>query len=176
MLYIKNHPFPELQTERLVLRQLQDNDASEILRLRTDEQVNKYIYRPKAKGIDDAHNFIQRITENTNNNISAFWVLTSKHRPGFIGTILFWNIDNEKETAEIGYELLPEYQGKGFMLEAARSVIAYGFNNIKFKAIEACTHAQNDASIKLLGKLGFKHLPDSKPEENEAVFILNADI
>ena len=61
----------------------------------------------------------------------------------------------EHYRAEIGYMLNPAYQGKGIMSEALSIIIQYGFNNIGLHSIEANANPANQASIKLLEKIGF---------------------
>ncbi|MEP6847184.1 MAG: GNAT family N-acetyltransferase [Panacibacter sp.] len=148
-------PFPLLSTERLLLRPLQSKDAEAIFILRSDENINKYLDRPKAKTIADAQQFIQKITDGIAHNESFFWALTIKADDLLAGTICLWNIDVANNNAEIGYELLPEYQGKGLMQEAIQKVIAFGFDEIQLQSIEACVHKENKASVKLLEKNNF---------------------
>ena len=56
-------PFPGLTTERLNLRQMKIQDENEIFALRSDERVQEFLDRPKAKIIDDARKFIEKINE-----------------------------------------------------------------------------------------------------------------
>lgn len=69
---------------------------------------------------------------------------------------MFKNIDLKNKYAEVGYELLPNFQGKGFMSEALNSIIDFAFTNLKIETIEAFTNYQNARSRKLLEKLNFK--------------------
>lgn len=156
MLHLNFQPFPELFTERLHLRQLTLNDANEIFSLRADDRVNKYIDRPKAQSIDDATAFIDRINQGIANNESLYWAITKKRESNLIGTISLWNFSKEESKAEIGYELIPEHQGKGFMQEALGTAIEYVLGVLKIETIEAWTHSQNLASSKILERNGFK--------------------
>jgi ribosomal-protein-alanine N-acetyltransferase len=61
----------------------------------------------------------------------------------------------EHYRGEVGYVLLPEYQGKGIMHEALGAVIAYGFDVMKLHSIEANTNPNNTPSHKLLERHGF---------------------
>jgi len=60
-----------------------------------------------------------------------------------------------KDEAEVGYELLPPYHGKGIMQEALLKVIEYGFDILKLKRIVADPKEINLKSVKLLEKCGF---------------------
>ena len=147
--------FTNLKTERLLLRQLQPQDAEEIFQLRSDKKVNTFLDRPIATSIDDALQFINMIITAQNNNESMMWAITLKGNPNLIGTIVYWNIVKEKDEAEVGYELLPEHHGKGIMQEALLKVIEFGFETVGLKTIVADPKAINERSVKLLEKCGF---------------------
>jgi ribosomal-protein-alanine N-acetyltransferase len=155
MLKISFTPFPLLTTQRLILRQLKDEDANEIFVLRSDERVNKFIDRPKAITIADASAFINRIKTGIANDESVYWGITLKGSDQLIGTICLWNISRENSGAETGYELHPDFQGKGFMQEAFSKVLEYGFETMKLASIDAYTHPENNSSTTLLEKYNF---------------------
>jgi ribosomal-protein-alanine N-acetyltransferase len=148
--------FSNLTTERLFLRELLPEDAEEIFRLRSNRDVNALIDRPNAVNIDDAIEFIQKIQKAIANREAVMWVITLIGEIKLVGTILYWHIEWGKNKAEIGYEMLPEYWGKGIMSEALRKVIGFGFAELKFKEITADPNERNERSIRLLEKLGFE--------------------
>jgi len=139
-----------IQTKRLILRPLQDNDAEEIFILRSNPELGKYIKRAPQKGIAEAYAFIKKIKNLVLNNSTYYWVIQLKNNPDCIGTICLWNISKDRKTAEIGYDLLLDFHGKGIMTEALVSVLKYGFDKLNFNLIEAFTHKDNQASINLL--------------------------
>lgn len=166
-------PFPVLKTERLTLRQLVSSDANEIFALRSDGNVNKYLDRERSKSIDDARTFIQTINENIQRNNSIYWAITLSDTDKLIGTICLFNFSNDNLKAEIGYELLPGFQGKGIMLEAASKVIDFGIQYTGLNSIEAYTHFENQSSTRLLAKFNFKkHSVDSN---NLMIFKLTSN-
>lgn len=148
-------PFPILTTERLVLRKLKFEDENEISFLRSDESINKYIDRPKTVTNEDAKKFIDKINAGIKNNDWIYWAITTKDNNKLIGTICLWNFSEEKDIAELGFELSTEYQGKGIMQEALAKIIEYGFENLNLKKLEAYTNQQNIPSLKLLEKNNF---------------------
>ena len=156
MLALEFNPFPTLTTDRLQLRKLEMSDAPEVFAIRSDDRVNHFLDRPKANSIDDARSFIEKIQTYIKKNESAYWVITMKDHPKLVGTITLWNIVKEESKAEIGYELLPAYQGKGIMQEALTAVLQFSFDVLKFKTIEAFTHSENGKSSSLLEKNNFK--------------------
>lgn len=149
-------PFPVLKTERLTLRQLVSSDANEIFALRSDGNVNKYLDRKPSKSIEDAITFIQTINENIQRNYSVYWAITLNSTDKLIGTICLFDFSDDNLKAEIGYELLPGFQGQGIMQEAASKVIDFGHQHIGLNSMVAYTHAENHSSIRLLEKLNFK--------------------
>ena len=145
-------PFPNLSTDRLILRQLKMEDENEILALRTNERVNKFIDRPKTNSIDDARKFINKINNGINSNDWIFWAIVRKDDLKLMGTITLWKISEENSRAEIGYELHPDFHGKGIMQEAFARVVDYGFQTMKLKTIIAFTNDKNERSRNLLEK------------------------
>jgi [ribosomal protein S5]-alanine N-acetyltransferase len=148
-------PFPQLSTPRVVLRPLLVSDAASIFSLRSDPAVNKYITRPKPATIAEVEDFIEMINAAIAQDKSIYWVIALKNDPAPIGTICLWNFSNEKNCAELGYELLPKFQGQGLMREAIKCVVDYVFTTLPFGTIDAYTHRDNTASIRLLEKIGF---------------------
>jgi ribosomal-protein-alanine N-acetyltransferase len=163
-------PFPILKTERLTLRQLMSSDDKEIFALRSNDNVNKYLDRKPSRSIDDAKNFIQAINENIQRNDSVYWAIILNGTDKLIGTICLFNFSNDDLKVEIGYELLPNFQGKGIMQEAASKVIDFAIQYIGLNSIEAYTHSENQGSTRLLEKLNFKR--DSAADGNFMIFKL----
>ena len=155
MLNISFNPFPLITTERLVLRRMSEDDAAEMFFLRSDEQVMKYIDRPRAQSVDDGLKFIRMINEALLNNEYINWAITLQGENRLIGNICFWRIEREHFRAEIGYVLHPAHQGKGIMNEAVTAVLDYGFKEMKLHSVEANVNPENGASIKLLERIGF---------------------
>ena len=149
-------PFPVLKTERLTLRQLVSSDAYEIFALRSDHNVNKYLDRKPSKSIDDAKTFIETINENIQRNNSIYWAITLSDTDKLIGTICLFDFSDDNLKGEIGYELLPNFQGKGIMQEATSKVIDFGIQHIGLNSIKAYTHFENQNSTRLLEKFNFK--------------------
>lgn len=155
MLTLNFDPYPVLSTERLVLRELSEEDVNEIFFLRSDKRVLQYLDRAPAKSIEEVLNFIRMIKDLQNNNESILWGITLKEDNKLIGTICFWNIAKEHYRSEIGYVMHPDFYGKGIMNEALAAVLDYGFTTMKLHSVEANIHPQNAASIKLLKRNNF---------------------
>lgn len=173
MIELNFSPFPILQTERLLLRSLQQSDANEIFALRSDDNVNKYIERQKATSIKDAHDFIERITQSISNNESILWAIELKKEKAFAGSVLIFHVNTEKDEAELGYEILPKHQGKGIAQEAIKAALTFAFDVLKVKTIAAVVHKENIPSLKIIEKNNFHF---KMPVENNMMeYILTSE-
>ena len=155
MLTLNFSPFPNLETERLLLRRVDSNDTLEILSLRSNPKTMKYIPRPLLKTDEDALEHIAMIDSKIESNEGINWAITLKDNPKLIGIIGHYRIKPEHYRAELGYMLLPEYHGKGIVSEAVREVVKYGFQVMDLHSLEAVIDPENHASAKVLEKNGF---------------------
>lgn len=150
------HPFPIRPTGRLVLRELVPGDATEFLRLRSDPGVLTFLPFGPMPSREEALAFIGRMDAARTGNQSITWAIALHDRPELIGTIVLWNFSTEKQRAEVGYMLLPEYHGKGYAREALDAVLDYGFADLGLHAVEAVVDPRNRASVTLLERAGFR--------------------
>jgi ribosomal-protein-alanine N-acetyltransferase len=95
------------------------------------------------------------IHEKIENNIGINWGITIKGSPKIIGIIGHYRIQPENHRAEIGYMSLPEFNGKGYITEAIKAVVTYGFEQMHLHSIEAVIDPDNIASERVLQKNGF---------------------
>ncbi|WP_367753319.1 GNAT family N-acetyltransferase [Flavobacterium sp. WC2421] len=156
MLTINFNPFPNLETERLILRRVVKSDVKEIFYLRSDKEIMKYIPRPLAKTNEDALEHIATIDATIDKNEGINWAITLKNSSKLIGIIGHYRIQPQNYRAEVGYILHPDHHGKGFIPEALKKILEYGFNEMKLHTIEAVIDPNNAASEKVLLKSGFK--------------------
>ena len=155
MLEINFHPFQNLETDRLLLRRIDVNDVEEVLKLRGNPEIMKFIPRVLAKTKEDALEHIAMIEDKIVNNIGINWGITIKGNPKIIGIIGHYRISLENHRAEIGYMSLSEFNGKGYITEAIKAVVIYGFEQMNLHSIEAVIDPNNFASERVLQKNGF---------------------
>jgi [ribosomal protein S5]-alanine N-acetyltransferase len=166
------HTYLNIETARLVLRRLKMSDTEAIHAIRSNTEVNTFLDRPLSISTDEAASFIQKIENLVASNEGLYWAITLKDNGALIGTICYWNIDAEKDEAEIGYELLPYFQGKGIMQEALMSVIELGFDFLKLKNIIAFPRMDNIKSHKLLEKCHFIRDLESEKIKNTGNYMV----
>ena len=152
-------------TERLILRTLTEQDSQDIFEIRSNPEINKFLQRNPPKNSFEALEFILNIKRNSANNEIVFWGISLQNNPKLIGTICLWKFSEDRKTAELGYELLPEFQGKGMMSEAVNFVLKFGFKDLNLGRIEAFTNRNNFDSIKLLQNLKFIFDKDRRDEK-----------
>lgn len=179
MLSLHFNPFPVLTTERLILRAATMNDAVIFSTIRSDKRVNRFLDRKSTMTIEEAECRIKKLAEETLINESIEWILQYNDHPQMIGSICYWNIISEEDKAEIGYEMHPDYYGKGIMNEALQRITEYGFTEMKLKTIEAFPVKDNSKSIQLLERNGFvrdfnidKYNLTEKERKTTAVYFL----
>ncbi|AZA99380.1 N-acetyltransferase [Chryseobacterium joostei] len=165
MLEINFSVFPELETDRLKLRRADVNDINELFAMRSDPDMMKYIPRPLATDLEEASTHLKIMDEKITSNEMINWAITLKDDPKMIGTIGYYHIKPEHYRAEIGYMLLPDYQGKGYVTEAITKVVNYAFTTMNLHSIEAVIDPENVASAKVLEKCNF--IKESYFKENE---------
>lgn len=155
MLELNFTEFPVLKTNRLLLRQINNNDVNDFFEIRSNKLAMQYIDRPIAVVPEDALKLIEVITDFYNKNEAITWAICLNENTTLIGTIGFWRMDKENYRTEIGYILHPKFHQQGLMQEAIEIVIDYGFNHLKFHSIMANINPKNYASQKLLEKNNF---------------------
>lgn len=155
MLEFNFSPFPVIETERLVLREITREDAEPFFVLRTHPDVTKYADRFPPKTLEEIHAFVDKIFSAIDANESIAWAISLKGNNEFIGTVNFHRTYREHHRAEMGYQLFSDYWRRGIMSEAVKAAIDYGFNTMKLHTIEAQVNPNNEASIALLKKCGF---------------------
>lgn len=148
--------FPEIKTERLLLRKLSLADAADLQSIRSDEKVMKYMDSERHHSLQFSENFIAENLKTYEERNGIFWAVIERSSGRFIGDFAFWKIDKKNSRAEIGYTLSPEFWGQGYMKEAMIRILLFGFNDLNLHSFEANINPENENSRKLLEKLGFK--------------------
>jgi RimJ/RimL family protein N-acetyltransferase len=147
---------PSLVTERLNLRPISPNDIDFIFKLFKRSETNKYSEYPDLKTWDEAMEMYEGYLKPGFE--SHFRVIIEKKDTETpIGTIGFYKYSETHKRAEMGYDLLKEYWGNGYVTEAVRAISDYGFNDLGLIRIEATVDPENSRSIRVLERTGFKH-------------------
>lgn len=150
--------FPVLETERLLLRELHEEDVPALRDIFGDAEVAYYLADQEGPISDDAElmliiHWANRIYVNGS---GIRWAICLKDNPRLIGTCGLHLLDAHNQHAEVGYDLAKAYWRQGIMTEALRPVLRYGFDTLKLHRLEANVTQGNTASAKTLLKMGFQ--------------------
>ena len=160
-----------VETERLVLRQLQLEDAAFILELVNDPSWLRYIGDRGIRTLDAARDYIRNGPMASHARHGFGLDLIARKSDGVPVGICGLLKRDTLDDIDVGFALLPRYCGQGYAREAAAATLAHGRSILGIKRIVAITDPANTASIQLLEKLGFKferliRMAPEKPELN----------
>jgi len=145
---------PILETPRLILRPMQVSDAEDMYSYASKEEVTKYLLWSPHSSKRYTSDYLRYVV--TRYAIGEFydWAVTEKRSGRMIGTCGFTRFDFPHDCGEIGYVINPLYHQNGYATEAAQRVIEYGFGELKLHRIEAKFIIGNEASLRVMEKLG----------------------
>ncbi|QDQ01923.1 GNAT family N-acetyltransferase [Lysinibacillus fusiformis] len=148
--------FPTLETERLLLREIKEEDAQGIFNCFSNSEVTRFYGQDTLESVEQAAEIVEFFSKIYREKRGIRWGIEIKGNSGIIGTIGFNAWLPKHKRAEIGYEIHPDYWRNGFTSEAVTSVLSYGFMELDLTRIGAVVFIENEASNKLLTKLGFQ--------------------
>lgn len=148
--------FPVLETERMILREILPSDGPGIFAIRGDFEVTKYNGGMNYTRLDQAEALIASIRDAYRDKRSVRWGMTLKGGDDTVIGMCGYNYWVRTDfRASVGYDLARAYWGRGLMTEALRAVLAFGFERMALRRIEADASSPNVASIRVLEKVGF---------------------
>jgi len=148
--------FPEIESERLLFRKILLSDAKDLLLIRSNDDVMRFMDVIRFESIGDAEKWLHTVSESYDKETGIMWGLVEKLSNSFVGYFGFWRMIPEHCRAEIGYALKPEFWGKGFMYETINRMVRFGFDEMRLHSIEANVNPANEKSKRVLEKIGFK--------------------
>lgn len=164
-----------LETEKLILREIQESDVDGMFELDSNLNVHLYLGNSPITTKKEAEiniNFIKQ--QYKERGIGRFAVI-EKSSGNFIGWSGLKLNSGEKEALndvqnfiDIGYRFIPKYWRKGYGLESAITCLKYGFNTMKYNSIYGAADIKNIGSNKILQKIGLQFVNefDYKYEQN----------
>lgn len=147
--------FPELQTDRLRLRESRPEDAEAIFRALSQSEVCRFYNLSPLTSMDEAAAIVERRAEGFRQKQRLRWAIARQEDDLVIGSCGFVHWVPQAARAEIGYELGTEWQGQGLMREALAAMLDFGFEHMRLHRVEALVMPANAPSHRLLRHLGF---------------------
>jgi [ribosomal protein S5]-alanine N-acetyltransferase len=158
-----------LETERLTLRRLSLDDAAFILELLNDPSFLRFIGDKGVRNLEDARQYVLKgpIASYQQLGFGIYLVAlkTTRVPIGMCGLVK----RDALEDVDIGFAFLPEFRSQGYALESAAAVKDYGLSVLGLQRLLAITNKDNEASIRVLEKIGLKfermiRLTEDSPE------------
>ena len=145
---------PTLNTERLVLREMRVGDCFDMFDYAKRQEVTKYLTWSSHPNVEYTKAYLKNLKSHYKMGMFYDWAIILKDENKMIGTCGFTHFNLPSNSAEIGYVINPDFRGKGIAAEAATRVIEFGFDYLGLNRIEARYMIGNDASRRVMEKLG----------------------
>lgn len=147
-----------LETERLILRPIEESDALALFPIINDPDVaSGLLTMPHPYPEDGLVPWIRKAQEAMGRKEQYHMVIVLKE-PGLpMGVCSLSDLSWEHANAELGYWLGKKYWGRGYMTEAVTGIVRFGFEELGLERIYACCFANNPASARVLEKVGFRY-------------------
>ncbi len=145
-----------LETERLILRRCRGEDAEALTRLLQDREIaERTLTIPHPYTIEDARAWLARLEETAASGEASMFAITLREDGALAGTVGL-KIERAHERAELGYWVGKAFWGRGIATEAARRMVAHGFDDLGLNRIYAGHWSWNPASGRVLENAGLQ--------------------
>jgi [ribosomal protein S5]-alanine N-acetyltransferase len=147
----------ELQTRHLNLREFRDSDVDPLYEIQGNRDYMRFTFCAESRAACES--WLRRYAESRRVNGFAPWTIVLRST----GRVIGWgglNIDPQVPEwgPEVSYFIHPACQGRGFASELVHCSLQHGFNDLRLRRIGAFARPENEASIRVLAKCGFKFL------------------
>lgn len=147
---------PELEARRVRLRHPRPDDVEAVFAVFGNEHAMRYWSHEAFERREQAETYLGEIDQGFADRTLFQWAVTEHGADELIGTVTLTEWSERNRRMEVGYMLHPVHWGKGYASEAVRTVLQFGFEQIGLHRVEAELDPRNEASARLLEKLGFQ--------------------
>lgn len=173
---------PTIDAGGLSLRAIEPADADELYRLFGDRGVTRQMSLRRLRSRAEAEAMIADIGRHFREHTLYQWGIAEPDGR-LCGTLTLAALDAEQRRAEIGFALLPATRGRGVMVRAATALLEFAFETMRLRRVEADVDPDNEPSIRLLERLGFRRegllrerwLVDGAPRDAVVMGLLRSD-
>lgn len=139
-----------MESQRLVFREIEADDAAFIVDVRSDPEVYRYFVHPHRITVEEHLNWFYNIYPHNEKRTDYIAVdKASGERVGVFGLIC------DDGSAEVNYLIIKEYQRRGLAREGVECLLDYAASERGCRRAVAEIHEDNIASLNLAAKLGF---------------------
>ena len=164
------------QSERLIIRPTSEQDAELIYQLMNSPKFIKFVGDRQLYSVEDAEKYIQdKMLPQLNSHGYSNFSLINKKNDAKIGICGLYDRDG-LEGIDIGFGILPEYEGLGYAFESSSRLIKAAFEELEISEIKAITNKENISSQNLLVKLGFEQIGKTMlPNESDKLLLFKIE-
>lgn len=159
-----------LETKRLYLREMTPADAESAYLLNLDPEVTRYTGDDPFESVEEAKAFLEKYDHYRKYGFGR-WAVISKETGEYLG----WcglKYTPELDEFDIGYRFMKKFWGFGYATEAAEACLAYGFETLQIPTIVGRAMPANEASVRVLEKIGLNYLKNRFIDgEEEVIYI-----
>ncbi|RFM31659.1 GNAT family N-acetyltransferase [Chitinophaga silvisoli] len=152
----KEMEVPVLEAEHLQLRPISEKDIAALFNLFSSEKVTRFMDIERFINVSEAAQLVVFFREKLLSGEGMRWGIFQQDNDTLIGTCGLHHINKTHYKAEMGYDLLPAFWGKGIMTASLNRLLQYAFEVLSLNRIEAVVDPANKLSILLLERLGFQ--------------------
>lgn len=147
-----------IETERLLMRDLMDEDVHGMFAMDSDAEVHKYLGNKPIATLAEAQYYIDFIKQQYLDYGIGRWAVVDKESGAFVGWSGFKFItdvvNGRTKYYDLGYRFIKKYWGKGYATETAMASLHYGFSKLDYDEIIGIADVANMASNSVLKKIG----------------------
>ena len=174
---------PTLPGQRVRLRWLRDEDVAALFRIFGDPEVTRYWGHSVLPDLSAARVLLKEIREKFAQQRLFQWGVALLATDAVIGTCTLASLDSENRRAELGFALARAYWGQGYMGDALRALLRFGFSDMQLHRLTADTDPRNERSIRIMEQLGFRregylrehYLLHGEPQDSILYGLLRSD-
>jgi [ribosomal protein S5]-alanine N-acetyltransferase len=169
-----HEPAPTLETERLQLSPLGDDDVAGLVRHWGDAEVRRYLWDDKPVTDDMVSDVVTTSNRDFRERRHGIWAVRFTHRRELLGMCGLRQV-RSTGAIEILYSLRPRYWRQGLATEAARAVLMYAFEDLGLERIVAYFDQGNVASAGVLRRLGLCEVSTTEGDNSAGYWYTTSD-
>ena len=146
---------PSFVTERLRLRPFRTSDLKAMHALYSDADNLRYWSTPASPNLANTRRVLRWHLPYRPRHY-VLWAIEQKKTRKVVGMINYHHRNVREQRVDVGWLLLPAFQGKGYMAEAGRALLRHLFDELGVRKVEALIRPENTPSATLAERLGFR--------------------
>jgi len=150
-----------LEGSRIRLRAMRDGDLQDLFAVYADREAMRYWSHPAFRTLDQAAWYLRDIDAGRRHGTHFQWAIALRDTDALIGSITLFALDRQRRSAQVAYIVARAHCRQGHACAALQLLLDHAFQTTAIQRIEADIDPRNDASIRLLEKLGFVPSPRS---------------